>query len=518
MLNMQKQKKLRAKLITIWKEHKWFIIGLTGVVLTFIGGAGLRTTTIPWLVSADAPFHLDYAWQVYQGNLPVAVEGIQMPINKAFHPTHLAVQHPPLYYTILAPFVGPFLANGEWQIATFMGRLLSLGSGLLSTLALSWMAWVIGGRYKYVLAIAAPAIAITFVPFLGHTSAVYNDVLVVLMTIVALTLSILTIRNGPSALYIVCLTLVSLLGMASRVSFFSVLGLVLISLVLSFIIHGKNTRTKEILKGIKYATVVAIVVLIGTGWFYYFHNFKVSGSFISAWPDSVQQTVSPGRNYKPLVQVVTSSNLWSLVPLRLFGRSLINIGGHTLNYWISLTVFGLGVAGSIAWLIKEKAWRMLDKTHKIPLIIAGILIAHFGLIFAQQIVYATGYGAYNPRYLLPAWFVIGLALSFGFSAWRRLRGVGVVFAATVGWVAIINWTLYTLTGRTNISTEKGWLYLLQTGAEQNGFPGVIVPILLIAIMTGVILIGFALWNLTKQENIPSVTGFSNEQTDTAKTE
>lgn len=506
---MQTKKELQIRLISIWKKHKWLIIGLTGVIFTFMGGAGLRATTLPWLISADAPFHLDYAWQVSQGNLPVAVEGVKMPIDQAFHHIHLTAQHPPLYYAILAPFVEPFLTNGEWQVATAFGRLLSLGLGLLSAMALAWMAWIVGGRYRHVLAIAAPAIAITFVPFLGHVSAVYNDSLVVLITILALILSIITILKGPYRLYIASLIVVSLLGMASKVSFISVLGLVLISVVTAFVVHGENTRAKNILKGMKYATVIVAVVVLGIGWFYYFHNYQVSGSFISARPEYISQTISPNRSYKPFAEVITSSNLWSLVPLHLFGRSLSRIGEYTLNHWISLAVFGFGIIGGVIWFIKEKAWYLFNKTHKISLIIAGILVSHFGLIFAQQIVYATGYGAYNPRYLLPAWFLTGIVLAFGVSACRRLRGLGVFLIVAAGWIAVVNWTIYTLTSRTKLSTEQGWLHLLRSGAEQNGFPGMLVPLLLLAIIIGVVFIGIALWHLTKKENFENPIPISN---------
>jgi hypothetical protein len=382
-------------------------------------------------------------------------------------------------------------------MATAFGRLLSLGLGLLSALALAWVAWIVGGRYRRILSVAAPAIAITFVPFTGVAAAVYNDTLVVFTSTVALGLATLILYRGPRPSYVGVLTVVLLLGMASKVSFISAFFLAVLSVLGAFVLHGKNTLPKNLRKGIGCGALVALVVIGGIGWFYYFHNFQASGSLTSAQPSSL----SPTREYKPLLQVITRQNVWELLPFGLFRRSFHWIGEYTLNQWISISVFVLGILGSITWFVKEKAWQIFKKTHRLHLLVAAMFTAHFGIVFAQQIVHATGYGAINSRYLLPAWFLIGLVLAFGVSVWQFLRGFGVVLVAIAGWVAVINSTVFALSSRTKLPTEHGWIHLLQSGAEQNGFAPVIVPILLVAIVLGLTLIAIALFRVTSPRNM-----------------
>lgn len=481
----------------LFRRNRWLITGIFGAVLAFVGGAGLHAVSIPWLLSPDAPYHFDYIWQAYQGTLPQLAQGPVVPVDISLHHNHLVAQHPPLYYALLAPVLGPFIAAGDWQMATAVGRLITLGIGVLSLLAIAWVGWVVGGRYRRLLAVAAPAVAGTFAPFIAVTSAIYSDGLMVLMATVAFGLSVLILYRGPRWLYLGCLALVLLAGMATRVSFASMFGLALVAVVTAFIIHGRSKPSRNVLKGAGYATGMVLITAAGIGWFYYFHNFEVSGSPISARPEGIDRA----RRFKPFLQVITSKNLWYLIPFRLFGRSLHQIFAFTLNQWVSYLVFLVGISGAIVWFLKQRIRRIVDKANSVSVLAGGMFLAYFGLVFTQQIAYATGYGMYSVRYLLPAWVVAGIVLAFGLLIWQ-LRGFGVLAAVTIGWVAVVNWTVHTLVTETKLSLDQGWFHLLQTGASLNGFPPVVVPILLLIVVAGLVCIGLSLWRLTSSVVTP----------------
>lgn len=474
----------------VFQRNKWLSIGVLGAVLAFIGSAGLHVVSIPWLVTADAPFHFDYVWQIYQGTLPEFAEGPIMPVDISIHYYHLAGHHPPLYYAILAPILGPFIAEGNWEVAAGVGRLMTLGIGVLSLLALAGVGWLVGGQYRRMLAVTAPAIAATFGAFILVASGVYSDTLLVLMTTLAFGLSVLVLYRGPRWWYLACLALVLLMGMATRVAFASMFGLALVAVVAAFIIHGKDKIPKNALKGVGYAAIMALITVAGIGWFYYFHNFEASGSFLTHRPDWVEHA----RRYQSFSTVITSRDLWYLVPFGFFGHSLHRIDDFVLNQWLSYIVFLAGFSGVIVWSVKQKAWRLVSRTNTASVAVTGMFITYFGLVFTQQIVYATGHGMYNFRYLLPAWVVFGIMLGFGLLVWRQ-RGLVVMFAAILGWIAVIHRAIYILTVETNLSTDQGWLHLLQSGALHNGFHPIIVPAMLVVTAVGLILTGVSLWRL-----------------------
>lgn len=451
----------------------------------------MNAVSTPWLFVPDAPFHFDHAWRVFQGEWPQFDDQLQIPEYSRDIRFHRTTKHPPLYYVILAPFVGPFVAGGNWEMGVAVGRVVTLGIAVLSLLALAWAGWVVGGRYRRTLAVAAPAVGGTLVPFVEYTSAIFSDGLLVFMATVTFTLAALILYKGPRRSYLIWLTILLLLGMATRVAFVSMFGLALVAVVASFLIHNRGKLSKNILQGIACASLMGLVTVIGIGWFYYFHNFQASGSLITAWPDGMEHA----RRYKPFLEVITSRHLWYLVLLQLFGWSQHYIVKFTVNQWISYIVFLLGISGSIVWFLKEKAWRLFNKANAASICIGAMLVAYGGIVFAQQVVYATGYGMFNTRYLLPGWVAAGIILAFGLLVWQ-LRGLVVTGVVAIGWAAVLNWIVYTLSAKTPLPGNQGWLHLLQAGASHNGFPPGVVPVLLLAIVSGIVLVGISLWRLT----------------------
>jgi len=58
----------------------------------------------------DETGHFDYAYQVWHGRLPVFEDGVSVkPPFASIPPVQWTAQHPPLFYVIEAPFIGPFV-------------------------------------------------------------------------------------------------------------------------------------------------------------------------------------------------------------------------------------------------------------------------------------------------------------------------------------------------------------------------------------------------------------------------
>lgn len=473
------------------REKKLMCLGVFGAVLALVFGMGIFAAGIPWRGTADAPQHMDYAWQLWHGDIPNYWEGTKAPMKGAPAPIQFVSNHPPLYYALLAPIVGPLLDTGHWAMAVAAARAFSLMIGVLCVLALAWGGWVIGGKHRALFAIATPAIATSLMAF-NVAGDIMNDGLNILFATIALTLSILVVQKGLKRNYVTGLVLVSLAGMATRASFMVTLFIVLLAVMIAAQLHSKGNFWRRLLPGIKVNAIIMTVVLVGIGWFYY-HNYQLSGSPLRSRPaGSAQQLLN--RPYKTLHDVVTMDATWEILTTGLYGRNwsiLPTVAGEKINYWISAVMLTF-----IAICVALRTWRYRRAFTLISIISIGLLLLHFGLTYGQQIAYAVGYGGINRRYLTPAWLPFGLFLAAGALYVRRLRGSAVIVAATFGWLSIYVCVLNFLIVRTDVVASNPWKVLVIGVVEKNGLPYVVLPILVFGLLTGLSLQAVAMWKLT----------------------
>lgn len=483
-----KSARKNASRIFISGQNKFISIGLTGVILALGCGAGFYSIALPWKGTSDSIFHLDYAWQLSHGDLPNFNEGLKVPIPTKPKPVQFVSQHPPLYYALIAPVVGPLIDSGHWKEATLFARLFTILISIMTALALAWAGWVFGGRRKKLFAVALPAVATSFVPFVKVAGDTYNDMLAILSATLALVICTLLIRNGPKYIYIAGLALVSAVGMASRFSFVSILIVMAFALTVSIFIHYQASYIRRLFKIAVLYSLMIIPAIVCIGWFY-FRNYKLSG-----YPHRVssQNWVAElqGRPYKSLTDVLTDSKFLFLIPNNLYGNTVLTLPIEKIAAFFIL--ISTSLATFIYWLKSGIA-----KIPRVQYFIFFMLLLQMVLVVGEQIVHSTGYGSYNLRYLLTAILPIGLVITSGALVWSKLRSWGVVSIVATGWLMAVATSIWTVAAHTENDIISGWQQLVFQVTEKNNLPFVLIPILLSGILLGVILEAFALHRLYK---------------------
>lgn len=470
-------------------SNKWTSIGVGGVLLSFLAATMLYSSAIlPKGRTADTLLHLDYAWQVSHGDLPQFWQGPEAPIETRIPSVQFVSQHPPLFYVILAPFVGPSIDSGEWIRAVKIARLVNTLLGVLTVLALAWGGWVFGGKYKKVLAIATAAIGASMMQFIRVSGDIFNDTIAITFSTLALTLAALIIKDGPKRNYLIASGVVSLLGMSSRASFISSFGLLLVSIVVGHLIHIKKHKIR---KSALSLIMIIMFVLIGIGWFYN-RNHNLSGDWHRSAPKSWITKFS-NRQYKTLSQVVTSPNLWTMLPERMYGSTfapkVVRTEIPKLILIISLAGILFGYRNNLKDIVRRK------NLHQLWL--PGLLAVQVVLVYGEQVVHAVGYGAFSFRYILPALLPISIFMGAGLLAWSK-RGWLVMVSVILAYTMVLFNIAYYLEKKNILSGQEGLLRIVKVSAQYFGGFKVAGIILLVAGIVGVLIQGLAIYKISTE--------------------
>lgn len=480
------------------KADRYLREGLTGVLIAFVCGAGFYALSVPWFGTADEIHHLDYSWRVYNAELPVFEDGVTMPVERSAPSFQSSSQHPPLYYAVLAPFVGPFIDSGNWQIATALGRFITILIGVANIAVLAWAGWFFGGKRRRLYAIALPGIMTSLAPFVLFAGAIYNDMLIVFATTSVLIVCAYIIKKGLNPVGAVSLAALVAIGMMSRASFVSMLAIVVVSVFGAVIFNSKDEIYVKLVKSMLYSLLVVAPGLIASGWFYW-RNFQLSGDWSRSAPTTWSRDLL-GRDYRPLSEVLGGKNLWLLLPEGLFGRPwrALSGAGRTINTIVSTLVFAFLGVGSSYVAFTKKAWKDLDRKQ---LLIFCLFVAHMLFILGQQIVHATGYGAFNVRYFLPIWLPLGLIILYGAFSFSRLKAYMAILMIILGWVSSMGATVNLMFGRHGVSWDNITPWLRSEGFLTSEIHAVILVALLFGLCMGVIMQAKAITSIYKANDI-----------------
>ncbi|WP_419705595.1 hypothetical protein [Promicromonospora sp. NFX87] len=387
-------------------------------VLAAILASLVQALLSPPLHTGDETAHLDYAYQVWTGHLPVFEDGLVLaPEAGSVPPVQWAAQHPPLYYLVLAPVVGPLVEGGHVIGAVYAARGLNvLGAGLLVLVA----AWAARRAFP-----ASPLLAPVTALVVGTTAWVarvggsgYNDIFAALLTTWLLGLAAGVVRSGLTWPRAAGLVVVSALCLGTRLH-----TMVMVGVLVAAVLAGVLLRTAGP-PGVRGATVRgdavrAIVVALGvpaavaatSGWFY-LRNVALTGSITGGHPDWAAENLD--RVIRPVPEVLADAGFWV---------QLLAVFGHDRLPDAAVVLLLLVVPAALAVVAGVRAARdvRLPAAGRADVLLLVTGATAVAATLAMQLVYTAGGGSPHPRYLLPVIGILAMLVAQGLlSTGRRL--------------------------------------------------------------------------------------------------
>lgn len=449
------------------KLPRAMVAGILGVILLYISVAGTVSIATPWWSRGDTKQHVDYIWRVYKLEIPRWHDGIQYKpfVELAGYKKQAVSANPPLFYAIHAPFVGPLLKGGHWQEAIAVGRAINVLFGVLCIIALAWAGWLFGGKRKALFAVTVPALAVLLYRFTRLNVDYANDAQLTLITTLSIIFSYKLLKHGLKRNYLIYLTVISALGMLTKATYIVFLAVSLLAVMIAVFLHGKKDNIKNFVRGAIIASVIFMLALIVSGWYYYW-NYKTSGTWYSASPPGY----TGGRSYQSLTNVLNSKKLWSLV----YGSFATSVVASVAILCFSLAGYLNTTKKSLKFIIRDKAifWSVIL-----------MAVATLGM-FVIQIKFAVGYGAINFRYMLPAILPISLFLAYGLLNFKHAKGQLVTLAIS----AMVLCSMWTY--------ANGHLGSLFVASAANHISGLVQGVLLALIPIGILLLGVSVFVLS----------------------
>jgi hypothetical protein len=396
-------------------------IGVLAAAVSAAAAASVHALLVQPFGSGDEAAHLDYAYRVWHGSLPEFSEGLAIhpPVGFA-PPVQWVAQHPPLYYLILAPVVGPLTDRGELVAALYAARAVNaLLAGLLVVVS-AWAAAQIAPRSPRVWLITAGVVGGS--AWVARVAgAVYNDVLAAATTTLVLGVAAWLIRRGPTLGGHAVLAGAAALALLTRASALAVIAAAIGGVALTQVMRVRSARGVAVALGAAAATAVAAVV--PSAWFWR-RNLELTGSLLGGHPDWAAEHL--GRVPRPwsavLVDPATWHGLW-----RLFSYQILRVDLAT-PLLLAVPVALALVAGGRLVRRDGPGAALLTSPERTG--IGFALAGSTATVLALQILYVSGGGSVNARYLLPVILPVALAIAAGL-AWPRSSAWLVA-----GWLAL----------------------------------------------------------------------------------
>ena len=394
--------------------NRWIVVA--AVLIAVLGSIAVAFGTAP-LGTGDETAHLDYAVEVWHGHLPVFERGLQItPGFGSIPPVQWVSQHPPLFYLLLAPVVGPLADGGHWVAAVLAGRTENALLAGLTVLTTVWAVRRVVPSRPTVAAVAAVVTALCGQALIVG-GAIYNDLLTLVFTALALGVAASVIRRGATNRLIVLAALVTAGGMLSRLSF----ATMLVAVVGSFVVAARTPPTLRREVGRRAVGVLAAIVApgIAAGWFY-LRNKRLTGTITGGHPAWSEEYLH--RVTRPTGAVVVDPRFW---------RTIFDVYG-----------FNLSVTSVVPWLLLlvplllAVVWLLVARGSTRPGIWIAVMIVAIVLVTTVvELRYVAGGGGPTPRYGLPLLPVLAGPIALGLMAVRLPRAARPVAAVLVGcWI------------------------------------------------------------------------------------
>ena len=405
---------------------------LTAIVLTSLAVTTARSLITPLYSSGDEMAHADYAYQVWQGRLPIFEEGLAIdPPWGTRPPVQWTAQHPPLFYLLLAPIVGPLTDAGMPLAAGLAGRALNTAITACLCVAVAWAASALEtpttrGRFSLV---AAFLTASSFW-VMGVGSAIYNDNLGALTITLAIGAALHILQRDPgrhvTALWLI-LAIASVAGSLTRLA-----SIPFILIAVGVVgLRGLLSADRLSLRGdAARAVAIGIAMVAASGWFY-LRNIRLTGSVTGGHPEWAQENT--GRSTPPVLDVATDPVNWA----KLLGVFSPQNTPEGPTLWLLLVVpAALGLL-SLVTQAGAAGRRCLSPNVLYPLL---LLLTATSLVLVMQFTYVSREaGNLFPRYSLPIILITAVLVSRGLTFQKHLAPVLVAGWGLVAWISIAFW-------------------------------------------------------------------------------
>jgi hypothetical protein len=432
----------------------------------------------PPYATGDEPPHVDYAYQVWHGELPVFEEGLELrPDGAWLAPVQWTAQHPPLYYLLIAPLVGPLADAGHPVAAVYAARGVNVLLNGVFVLATWWSARRLtrpGAVLPSLVVFLAGAM-----PAAAHVGgSAYNDLLAAIGVIVMFGLAATAVRRGLDARLITLLSLVAAACALTRLS------AALIAAVVAAVVLGAGALRAARGRG-RWAPVIAFAiagpgaVLASSGWFY-LRNLELTGTITGSHFDWALE--HQNRQERPVWAVLADPVTWLRLPDVFWwaGRLPPNT---------PLTITTLVVTGVLlVWtpLLIALVTAIRRRTSLIePSLVGALPVVTVVAAASVQVVYASSSGGVYPRYLLLVSLPLCLAITAGLAVRPHLL--------LPAWTALILLDLAV------------WLSVeLATPAEPGYYDGLSLPAAVVGVAAAAAVVGSAALALRAVKEIGTV--------------
>jgi hypothetical protein len=384
-------------------------------------------------VSGDEQAHLDYAYQVWHGRLPVFEEGLVLRPEHAWIPeVQWTAQHPPLYYLLLAPLVGPLADAGHPVAALYAGRVLgAVLAGVLVVVA-RWAAAGLTGPRSPLPTVAAFVVACcAVVAQVGGT--VFNDLLAALLVTVLLGLVARLVRTGLSWPLVAATAAVAGACALTRTSAMITAAVCLVAAGVAGLLHRQVARTAAL-------TLATVVAVAGTAGWFYARNVRLTGNITGGHPQWAAE--NQGRQVRTLPEVLADPETWDRLPnLFWWGPVVPRAWAVDVLVVLPLAVALVGaVVAAVGRRVHDRARvRRGGRERALRALLALLPVAATGVALGVQLTYATTGGGLYPRYLLPVVLPVALGVAAGLARVPRRWPVAVVAWAGVVVVDLVQW-------------------------------------------------------------------------------
>ncbi|TDE96110.1 hypothetical protein EXU48_07705 [Occultella glacieicola] len=410
-----------AHLAPVRSRFGWERVGVLAVLVATAGFSASVALAVPMFGTADESAHFDYAYQVWRGMLPTFEGGLVIrPPFGSVPPVQWVSQHPPLFYLILAPVIGPLTDADHMLRAGFAARAVNIAITVAFVAAVMWASRKLApGRPRLALTTGIVAGSSAWVTGVG--GAVYNDILAALLCALLLGVTARSLRSEALTWRDTALiAALGSLGMLSRASVAIVLALCLAALVVRSALGPAPGRVRRVGRGLLQATIAGCVVLASALWFY-LHLLETTGTLTGGNIEWFRARL--GRVERPIPELVADPDAWWQL-LRFFGHG--RFGTFPVELMTTACLL-LPVAVGLIFL------RRLRTTMPADAVVGALAAALVLASLAQQFGYASGGGQLSPRYLLPVATVVFVLIAHGLTAVARAR-----WLPTAVWLVVVN--------------------------------------------------------------------------------